>query len=139
MYSLGLLALWYILKASLFGTVLRTPSGSTLWLLDVAISKAIVGTLIGANLAHGLGAAWVPWTLLWVIWCAGQIVFGSKVVRSTKISLLASVWIAVAQPVAMAVLPFHPVGVALQGWALVVVPPLRRLPGVLDFILPASR
>jgi hypothetical protein len=136
MYSLGLIALWYLLKASLFGSLLR-PGTAALWLLDLTVSKALLGSLAGAHLAHGLGAAWVPWLALWLAWCGAQLALGAAPARA-PVALAAATWIAVGHPLLMAVLPFHPWGAAAQGWALAAAPALRRAPTLLDLLLPAA-
>ena len=136
MYSLGLVVLWYLLKASLLGSLLR-PGGAALWLVDIWVSKALLGSLAGAHLAHSLGAAWAPWLLLWLSWCGAQLWLGAARAANAH-ATVACVAIAVAMPLAIAALPFHPWGVAAHGWALAALPPLRQVPTLLDLLLPAA-
>lgn len=136
MYSLGLVVLWYLIKASLLGSLLR-PGGPALWLVDIGISKALLGSLAGAHLAHSLGAAWAPWLALWLAWCGAQLWLGARHASDVR-ALGACVVVAGVLPLAMAVAPFHPWGIASHGWALAAAPALRRVPTLLDVLLPAA-
>jgi hypothetical protein len=137
MYSLGLFVLWYLLKASLLGSVFNA-SPDALHLLDIGVCKGVLGSLAGTHLAHSLGAAWLPWLALWVAWCGAQVALGARPLR-TPAALAACVMLAVVGPLVMAVAPFSPSCVRLQGAALVAVPGLGRLPTLLDLALPAGR
>jgi hypothetical protein len=128
--------LWHLLKASLFGSLLRPPPDA-LWLLDVGVTKGLLGSLAGTHVAAALGAAWLPWLALWLAWCGGQLALGAQQVNAPA-ALGAAAWLAVVQPVLMGVLPFTPGAVAIQGWAFAAAPPLQQLPGLLNLLLPPA-
>jgi hypothetical protein len=134
MYSLGLVALWHLSKGAVFGSLLR-PSPAALWLLDVGVTKGLLGSFAGAHLAACLGAAWLPWLALWLAWCGAQLALARRPLRGPA-ALAACAWLAVGHPLLMAVAPFSPGAVRLQGWALLTFPPLRRLPALVDLLLP---
>lgn len=163
------MALWYLSKPILVGQWLR-PSAPHLRLLDVVVTKGLVGGAAGAHLAAALGAAWLPWALLWALWCGGELAAGELLVAPAAASvatsggggggashssssggggasaarrakfaalrLAAAAWLAIVQPLVIAVAPFSPGALGFQSAALAALPALRRLPGLKDLLLP---
>jgi hypothetical protein len=62
---------------------------------------------------------------------------GARAPLSAPAALLAAVWAAVVHPLLMAIVPFTPAAVALQGALFCAAPGLAAAPNTLDLILPS--
>jgi hypothetical protein len=141
LYAVGLLVLYWLARASWQGLLSSSNSSKTAagtpsraWQLDLLLFRGVVCSLVGVQVVHCLGAAWLPWLLLWQMWVACQI--GVQVVQLRWCSsMLAVLCVGLLLPLAMAAVPFHAKALVLQGWLLEVSPWLQQLL-VLQRVLP---
>jgi hypothetical protein len=110
------------------------PAGVT-WVLDVLVCRALLEAVVGTHIVACLGAAWLPWLLLWEAWCGLQCLglAGPRLGRGTQAGLV--VVLALGLPGAMALLPFHPGALTAQAAAFRCLPWLAALPSVPRLLL----
>lgn len=138
LFAVGLVLLYWLARGVWTGLLInmfRSHSGqpSKNWQLDVLVFKGVVCSVVGAHVVHCLGAAWLPWLLLWWCWCWVQIVLQVKPLHGFATIVLV-VAVSLVLPVLMAVLPFHAQGILVQNWLLEAVPVLRQLPNFRNLI-----
>lgn len=136
LYAVGLLALYWLARASLLGLLRGASSSSSIaamavpsraWQLDVLVWQGLLCSLAGVHVVHSLGAAWLTWLLGWQLWCGAQLLLHVRPLGSAAVLLLVAA-VAAALPLGMAVLPFSVAGLRLQGALLERVPQLAGLP-----------
>jgi hypothetical protein len=143
LYAVGLLVLYWLSRASWQGLLSSSSSHSSkaaagtpsrAWQLDLLLFRGVVCSLVGVHVVHCLGAAWLPWLLLWQVWVGCQI--GVQVVQLRWCSsMLAVLFVGLLLPLGMAAVPFHAKALVLQGWLLEVAPWLQQVL-VLQRVLP---
>lgn len=130
LYAVGLVVLYQLAlitwRSLLSSRHASSNTSSRSWQLDLVIFKCVVCSVVGVHVVHCLGAAWLPWLLLWLVWVGSQVLLQVKQLRMAPSALMV-LNVAVVLPLFMAVAPFHPRGVLLQGWLLEVMPWLQQL------------
>ncbi|KAF6262102.1 hypothetical protein COO60DRAFT_1699512 [Scenedesmus sp. NREL 46B-D3] len=137
LFAVGLLVLYWLARASWQGLLSSSSSSSSsgkaaaaapsrAWQLDLLLFRGAVCSLVGVQVVHCLGAAWLPWLLLWLVWVGCQVVVQVVQLRLLS-SMLAVVCVGLLLPLAMATVPFHARGLVLQGWVLEVAPWMGQL------------
>jgi hypothetical protein len=137
LFVVGLLLLYWLARAS-WQSLLSTAAGarraagiaaaapSRAWQLDLLLFRGVVCSLAGVHVVHCLGAAWLPWLLLWLMWVGCQMVLQIVQLRLLS-SMLAVLSVGLLLPLAMAAVPFHPEAVVLQGLVLEMAPWVGQL------------
>jgi hypothetical protein len=127
LYAVGLLVLYWLARASWQGLLSSSSSKaaagtpSRAWQLDLLLFRGLVCSLVGVHVVHCLGAAWLPWLLLWQVWVGCQVEVQVVQLRWWS-SMLSVLCVGLLLPLAMAVVPFHAGALMLQGWVLEVAP-----------------
>lgn len=124
LYAVGLLAVAWLARISVSG-LLSSSRAARAWQLDLIVFRGIVCSLAGVHVVHCLGAAWLTWLLMWLVWVGCQLVL-QLVQLSSSSSTLMALGVALGLPLLMAVAPFHVSGLLLQGWLLDALPWLQR-------------
>ena len=134
LYGAALVLLYTAAKPLLSQRAAAPPAGAT-WVLDVLVCRALLEALVGTHIVACLGAAWLPWLLLWEAWCGLQCLglAGPRLGRGTQAGLV--VVLALGLPGAMALLPFHPGALTAQAAAFRRLPWLAALPSVPRLLL----
>eukprot|EP00878_Enallax_costatus_P006697 GHUV01007021.1.p1 GENE.GHUV01007021.1~~GHUV01007021.1.p1 ORF type:complete len:717 (+),score=210.53 GHUV01007021.1:1028-3178(+) len=142
LYAAGLMVLYWLAKAMWLNVLFNSSRSREThvnknWQVDVVVFKAVICAAAGAHIVHCLGAAWLPWVLLWWLWCGIQLLLQTRLL-TTLTGLPLVLIVSLVLPVIMALAPFHPGAIQLQGWLMEVVPVLGRLPNI-RHLLPFSR
>lgn len=134
LYAAALMLLYYAAQPVL---ARRAAAGDAAgWLLEILVCQAVLEGVIGAHIVSCLGAAWLPWLLVWEAWCGLQCVgMSGRRTRMQQAGLVVA--LSVALPAAAALWPFHASALALQSALFEQAPWLAALPSAPRLLLPS--